>query len=144
MIVYEYKRLGKVVLSTHGTYLDALTEAVIDAEQSHCNPIRIYEHESNKTLWESKNCLSELLSLEQEKTRVESVEGRRAMKLTVIYRDERALNYTGDPPTHRSVQIELTPEQCQKLKPRHLGFCCDRDMYEQISMVFIEPEVKES
>lgn len=62
------------------------------------------------------------------------------MKLTVIFRDERPMMIYNDPPTYRSVQIELTDEQVRALMPRHLGNINGRDVDEEISRSFIEPD----
>ena len=61
------------------------------------------------------------------------------MILTVILRNDGPMIFCGDSPSHRSVQIELTPEQCEAIKPRHVGTDCGGEVYEAISMSFIEP-----
>ena len=62
--------------------------------------------------------------------------------LTVILRNDGPMIFCGDTPSHRSVQIELTPEQCEAIKPRIVGKNSGREIYEEISMVFIEPKDK--
>jgi hypothetical protein len=64
------------------------------------------------------------------------------MILTVVLRNAGPMIFCGDPPSHRSVQIELTPEQCEAIKPRHVGTDCGREVYEAISMSFIEPNTE--
>lgn len=61
------------------------------------------------------------------------------MILTVILRNDGPMIFCGDSPSHRSVQINLTHEQCEAIKPRHVGTDCGREVYEAISMAFIEP-----
>jgi len=61
------------------------------------------------------------------------------MILTVILRNDGPLIFAGDAPSYRSVQTELTPEQCEEIKPRHVGTDCGREVYEAISKAFIEP-----
>jgi hypothetical protein len=64
------------------------------------------------------------------------------MILTVILRNDGPMIFCGDSPAHRSVQIELTPEQCEAIKPRRVGTDCGREVYEAISMAFIEPNAR--
>jgi hypothetical protein len=64
------------------------------------------------------------------------------MKLTVILRDDSPMIHCGDSPSYRSVQINLTPEQCEALKPRWTGSSAGVDEYESISKAFIEPDEK--
>jgi hypothetical protein len=61
------------------------------------------------------------------------------MKLTVIFRNDSPMIHCGDSPSYRSAQIELTPEQCEAIKPRWTGFSSGVDNYEEISKAFIEP-----
>lgn len=65
------------------------------------------------------------------------------MILTVIIRNDGPMIFCGDAPTYRSVQIELTPKQCEAIKPRHVGTNCGNEVYESISKTFIE-QPKES
>ncbi len=60
------------------------------------------------------------------------------MKLTVILRNDFPLIF-GDCPSYRSVQVELTPEQCQAIMPRYTGKQGGAALYEDISKAFIEP-----
>ena len=53
------------------------------------------------------------------------------MKLTVIIRDTYPLMHFNDPLTYRSVHINLTPEQLEKLTLRHKT--------EEVSTCFLEP-----
>ena len=61
------------------------------------------------------------------------------MILTVILRNDSPMIHCGDSPSYRSVQIELTPEQCEMIKPRWTGSSSGADEYEGISKAFIEP-----
>ena len=61
------------------------------------------------------------------------------MKLTVILRNDSPMIHCGDSPSYRSVQIDLTPEQCESIKPRWTGSSGGTDEYEEISKAFIEP-----
>jgi hypothetical protein len=60
-------------------------------------------------------------------------------KLTVIIRNDGPMIFCGDSPSYRSVQIELTQEQCEAIKLHKVGTTCGQDIYEDISKVFIEP-----
>ena len=62
------------------------------------------------------------------------------MILTVILRNDSPMIHCGDSPSYRSVQIELTPEQCEMIKPRWTGSSSGADEYEGISKAFIEPK----
>ena len=66
------------------------------------------------------------------------------MKLTVILRNDGPLLFCGDSPSYRSVQIELTPEQCAAIAPRRIGIDAGREQFEQISRAFIERDLKEA
>ena len=61
------------------------------------------------------------------------------MKLTVILRNDSPMIHCGDSPDYRSVQIELTPEQCTAIAPRKTGQSGYVEEYEAISKAFIEP-----
>lgn len=54
--------------------------------------------------------------------------------LTVLVRDDSPMIHCGDSPAYRTIAIELTPEQMQKLNLRS---------YESISRCIIEPIVTE-
>lgn len=58
-------------------------------------------------------------------------------KLTFIIRDSSPLEFMLEPVTHRTVTIELTEEQINKLSLRWIGNR-DGDLYEEISTVFYE------
>jgi hypothetical protein len=66
--------------------------------------------------------------------------GAEAMKLTVILRNDSPMIHCGDSPSYRSVQIELTQDQCEAIKPRWTGMSSGTDEYESISKAFLEPE----
>ena len=59
--------------------------------------------------------------------------------LTVIIRDDGPMIFCGDSPSYRSVSIELTAEQREKLALRWTGNSGGDDYFEQISRCFIEP-----
>ncbi len=40
------------------------------------------------------------------------------MKLTVILRNDSPMIHCGDSPSYRSVQVDLTPDQCAAIAPR--------------------------
>lgn len=67
-----------------------------------------------------------------------------AMKLTVIMLNTQrtCITITCDnewvPYGRRTVQIELTPEQLETLKPRHVGQNQGKDVYEEIGQVWLE------
>ena len=67
------------------------------------------------------------------------------MTLTVIFRDTNrtrlAVIHENDwvPFQKRTVQIELTPEQEEALKPRHVGVHCGQDVFEERGECWIEP-----
>lgn len=63
------------------------------------------------------------------------------MILTVILRDDSPMIFCNSLPTYRSVQIELTKEQCLAIEPRHIGIDCGKDIFEEISQAFIEPNI---
>lgn len=60
------------------------------------------------------------------------------MKLTVIFRDDFPLLTAGDSPRYRSVQIELTDEQLEKIKRRVAGLANGKEVYENYSKCFLE------
>ena len=59
--------------------------------------------------------------------------------LTVVIRDDSPLINAGDTPRYRTVQVELTDEQLQKLKLRYSHSSGMNLYYEEISQCFIEP-----
>jgi hypothetical protein len=61
------------------------------------------------------------------------------MKLTVIFRDDSPMIFCNDSPFYRSVQIELTKQQNEMLKPLQTGTNGLNKIYESISKCFIEP-----
>ena len=68
-------------------------------------------------------------------------QGRKdSMTLTVILRNDSPMIHCGDSPLYRSVQIDLTPEQCAVIAPRKTGSSAGVDEYESISKAFIEPD----
>lgn len=60
-------------------------------------------------------------------------------QLTVIIRDDSPLIFCDDFPVYRSVTINLTDDQIQKLKLRWIGERNRENFYETISECFIEP-----
>ena len=60
------------------------------------------------------------------------------MKLTVIMRDEMPMIIFNDAPRYRSVQIDLTDEQIEKLKPKNVGSQNGEEIYESYSRCFLE------
>jgi len=62
------------------------------------------------------------------------------MVLTVVFRNDSPMIVCNDTPTYRSVQVELTPEQLEKIAPRKTGFSDGKLDYESISRCFLEPE----
>lgn len=61
-------------------------------------------------------------------------------KLRVIIRDPAPLVVLSEPVAHRSVEIELTDEQLDKLRLRNTGVSCGNPLFEDISSVFFEEE----
>lgn len=61
-------------------------------------------------------------------------------KLTVVIRNLGPMFYAEEPPTHRTVQIQLTDEQLEKLrlKVTHGFGYPSIDQYEEISNCFLE------
>ena len=58
--------------------------------------------------------------------------------ITVIISNPGPFAFMQEPLTHRTVHLELTPEQKEKLKLNHVGISSGQDIYEEISSVFIE------
>ena len=59
--------------------------------------------------------------------------------LTVIIRDVSPFMHLQEPPTYRSVQIELTPEQREKLSLAWVASSGFTDYHEEVSQCFFEP-----
>lgn len=59
--------------------------------------------------------------------------------LTVVIRDDSPMVNCGDSPTYRSVRIELTPDQVDKLALNKIFMSGGIAYYEIISKCFIEP-----
>ena len=64
------------------------------------------------------------------------------MKLTIIIRDDSPMVFCGDSPSYRSVVVELTKEQVERIELKKVGTSGRTEYYEQISKCFIE-EVKQ-
>lgn len=64
----------------------------------------------------------------------------RRMKLTVAMRDESPMVHFNDPPTYRTVVIELTEEQVAKISPRPIGCTSVHgvQMHESIAYYILE------
>lgn len=60
--------------------------------------------------------------------------------LTFVITDISPLLCVGEPIKHRTVQIELTAEQLQKLALKHRGMSGSNPIYEEISSVYLEPK----
>jgi hypothetical protein len=60
------------------------------------------------------------------------------MRLTVIIRNDGPLVFCGDGPSYRSVQIDLTTEQIEKLQLKSVGMNCGKEVFEYYSKCFIE------
>lgn len=60
--------------------------------------------------------------------------------LTVIIRNDAPMLFCGDSPTYRSVQVELTQEQQEKIKLRVVGTQGNLDLLESISSCFLEED----
>lgn len=58
--------------------------------------------------------------------------------LTVIIRDEGPLIHLNEPVCLRSVRIELTQEQLEKLRVKHTYTINGQECYESISHCFLE------
>jgi DNA-directed RNA polymerase subunit RPC12/RpoP len=65
----------------------------------------------------------------------------RGASLTVVLRNPWPMHAYNDPPTHRSVSIELTPEQCAQIKLKFVGTVCGQKVFESVSQVFLGSEV---
>jgi hypothetical protein len=59
--------------------------------------------------------------------------------LTVVIRDDGPLVDCGDVPSYRSVRIDLTPEQVERLALRHTHSIGSSRYHEVVSRCFIEP-----
>lgn len=61
------------------------------------------------------------------------------VKLIVIIRDASPLFFFNDAPRHRTVTVELTEEQLQKLRLEVVGVEGGKDLSEEIDRCFLEP-----
>jgi hypothetical protein len=61
--------------------------------------------------------------------------------LTVVIRDDGPMFHCDDSPAYRSVQIELTEEQRERLKLYESHSSAGTHYYEHVSKCFIEPEM---
>lgn len=62
--------------------------------------------------------------------------------LTVVIRDDAPLVHCGDSPAFRSVAIEFTDEQIDRLKMSYSHSHQGKHFYEEVSKCFIEPVEK--
>lgn len=62
------------------------------------------------------------------------------MKLTVIFTDPMPLICQQLPVTYRRVTLNLTNEQAKALAPRHVGQSGNKEVFEDISICFIEKD----
>lgn len=62
--------------------------------------------------------------------------------LRVIIRDAAPLAIMQEPVSHRSVSIELTDEQMERLRLHSHGSAGGAPIYEEVSLVFFEEGVK--
>lgn len=60
--------------------------------------------------------------------------------LRVILRNIAPLVHLNEPVSHRSVLIELTPEQRAQLSLQWVGSSCGRDDFEEVSKAFFEED----
>lgn len=66
--------------------------------------------------------------------------------LTVVLRDPGPMTFYQEPPSHRTVRIDFTPEQLEKLKLRKVGVMGTDgtgkpfELFEEFSSAFIELE----
>jgi hypothetical protein len=63
--------------------------------------------------------------------------------LTVVIRDISPFVFLGDSVTHRTVRIELTPEQRERIQLRWCGTDRGSDVYEAVSSCFFEEATDE-
>lgn len=59
-------------------------------------------------------------------------------RLTVILRNDAPMIHCGDSPSYRSVTLDLTPEQVNRLLCRYVGSSGGVDLYEEVSKCFLE------
>ena len=64
--------------------------------------------------------------------------------LRVIIRDDSPMYHYQDSPTYRSVEIELTPEQQEKLALQWCGSQGGTQIYESISKAFFDDPIAEA
>ncbi len=62
------------------------------------------------------------------------------MIITFILRDDGPFCCMQEPPRYRSVHIELTPEQCEKLRLRETHTIAGKQFYETVSLCFVDEE----
>lgn len=58
--------------------------------------------------------------------------------ITVIIRNDASVIFCESSPAYRSVRIELTEEQREKLTLKQVGVNCGHEIFETISQCFIE------
>jgi hypothetical protein len=63
-------------------------------------------------------------------------------KLTVIFANDLEFRMLQEPVKHRSVQIELTAEQIEQVKPKRIGSVNNAEQFESISMCFLEEQTQ--
>jgi len=63
-----------------------------------------------------------------------------AVEMVNTYRTRIAVIHENDhlPYSRRTVHVELTPEQMDAIKPRHLGVECGQDVCEEYGRVWLE------
>lgn len=64
------------------------------------------------------------------------------VSLRVVIRDSSPFIFMQEPVKHRSVRIELTPEQRDQLALECIGKSCGADIYEEISQAFLEENTR--
>ena len=60
------------------------------------------------------------------------------MRLTVLLRNDAPMIFAGDSPSYRTVTIELTEEQAQKITLKYCGKSPNGDIHEEISRCILE------
>jgi hypothetical protein len=63
--------------------------------------------------------------------------------LRVIIRNDAPMIFCNDSPSYRSVEIELTQEQQNKLALQYVGANCGRQLFENISKAFFDDPIAE-
>lgn len=59
------------------------------------------------------------------------------MRLFVTMVDYMPVNF-GCQPMRRIVEVDMTPEQTEKLRPRHVGKSCGIEQYEHVEMCVLQ------